>query len=430
MIDKSLVNVMLLGLSFMLIFTAFQTMGNIEKAILTSIAEEDDTFHGKAYYSLAIIYVVFSLFNWTAPSVISIIGPKFSMVLGGVAYLLFIVSFIIPKTWLLYLVSVIIGVGAAMIWTGQGNYLTLNSTKQQMTKNSGIFWAMFQLSMFIGNLFVYFAFKGKDKIDKDTRTVVIWTLSAVALCGVGLLLFLPRATKESEDDEEVREEIPEGPVQAFLGAVKLFLTADMLLLSITFLYTGLELGFYSGVYSSCIGFTEAFDNRKELLGISGLFIGVGEVLGGAVFGIFGSKTIRWGRDPIVAGAFVIHAVSFFLIFINLPNNSPFSDTSESAFITSNAVLAIFCSFLLGFGDSCYNTQIYSLLGSVYADRSAPAFAIFKFTQSVGAAISFFYAEYLVLYGQLGILLISGHSGNPLLHTSRMDNEKAKRSEEK
>nr|XP_023023636.1 UNC93-like protein MFSD11 [Leptinotarsa decemlineata] len=145
MIDKSFVNVLLLGLSFMLIFTAFQTMGNIEKTILSSITSEDPTFTGNAYYSLAIIYVVFSIFNWAAPSVISVIGPKFSMVLGGCAYLLFIVSFIIPKTWLLYLVSTIIGIGAAMIWTGQGNYLTLNSTKRHISRNSGVFWAMLQL---------------------------------------------------------------------------------------------------------------------------------------------------------------------------------------------------------------------------------------------------------------------------------------------
>ncbi|XP_074029711.1 UNC93-like protein MFSD11 isoform X2 [Leptinotarsa decemlineata] len=382
-----------------------------KKTILSSITSEDPTFTGNAYYSLAIIYVVFSIFNWAAPSVISVIGPKFSMVLGGCAYLLFIVSFIIPKTWLLYLVSTIIGIGAAMIWTGQGNYLTLNSTKRHISRNSGVFWAMLQLSMFIGNLFVYFAFKGKDKIDKSTRTVVIWTLSAVAVCGVFVLLILPRATKESEDDDEdAVEEVPEGPIAAFFGAVRLFMTKDMQLLSITFLYTGLELGFFSGVYSSCIGFTQAFENRKELVGISGLFIGVGEVLGGALFGILGSKTTKWGRDPIVGGAFIIHAVSYFLIFLNLPNSSPFNDTNESAYMTSNAILAIFCSFLLGFGDSCYNTQIYSLLGSVYADKSAPAFAIFKFTQSVGAAVCFFYADSLVLYGQLAILLVFGTLG--------------------
>lgn len=43
-------------------------------------------------------------------------------------------------------------------------------------------------------------------------------------------------------------------------------------------------------------------------------------------------------------------------------------------------IALLCSFLLGLGDSCFNTQLYSILGRVYADDSAPAFAIFKFVQ--------------------------------------------------
>jgi hypothetical protein len=54
-------------------------------------------------------------------------------------------SFLIPRTWLLYFASAVIGCGAAVIWTGQGNYLTLNSTQATVSRNSGIFWALLQL---------------------------------------------------------------------------------------------------------------------------------------------------------------------------------------------------------------------------------------------------------------------------------------------
>ena len=63
------------------------------------------------------------------------------------------------------------------------------------------------------------------------------------------------------------------------------------------------------------------------------------------------------------------------------------------------------SFFVGFGDACYNTQIYSILGSVYQDESAPAFAIFKFVQSTSAAIAFFYSNHVQLPYQLLILVI-------------------------
>lgn len=39
-----------------------------------------------------------------------------------------------------------------------------------------------------------------------------------------------------------------------------------------------------------------------------------------------------------------------------------------------------CSFLLGLGDSCFNTQLLSILGFMFHDDSAPAFAAFRFTQ--------------------------------------------------
>lgn len=104
--------------------------------------------------------------------------------------------------------------------------------------------------------------------------------------------------------------------------------------------------------------------------------------GGALFGILGAKTARWGRDPIVIMGYLIHVVSFFLIFLNLPNNAPFGDTDEKSYMDPSPYLAMLCSFLLGFGDACFNTQIYAMLGGNFSDNSTSAFAIFKFTQVI------------------------------------------------
>ena len=48
--------------------------------------DEDNTFNGDGFVSLAIVYAVFSIFNWFVPSVIALIGPNISMVIGGVCY--------------------------------------------------------------------------------------------------------------------------------------------------------------------------------------------------------------------------------------------------------------------------------------------------------------------------------------------------------
>lgn len=56
----------------------------------------------------------------------------------------FIASFLYPTAAWLYVASVLVGLGAAVIWTAQGNYLTTMSEPENMSRNSGIFWAQLQ----------------------------------------------------------------------------------------------------------------------------------------------------------------------------------------------------------------------------------------------------------------------------------------------
>lgn len=408
--DVKLYNVIVLGLCFMLIFTAFQTCGIIEQTVITSIHHDDPSFDGSGYISLAIIYGVLALANWGAPSAISLIGAKWAMIIGGVTYGLFIASFLYPKTWLLYAGSVLIGLGAACIWTGQGSFLTENSDSKTIARNSGIFWALLQCSLLFGNMFFYFTLQGKDTIDKSTRFTVFIVLLVV--CSIGVLLLIALRNAKRPELKASEEKTPEeGPLAVLVRAFKLFMTKDMILLSVTFFYTGLELGFFSGVYGTAVAGTLQFGTiAKQLLGLNGIFIGVGEILGGGLFGMLGKKTNRYGRDPIVILGYVVHMAAFYLIFINIPFRAALHETTEGAYIHSNVQLAMFCSFLLGFGDSCFNTQVYSLLGNVYAGESAPAFALFKFIQSLAAAASFFYSTNLILPWQLLILVIMGSFG--------------------
>lgn len=90
------------------------------------------------------------------------------------------------------------------------------------------------------------------------------------------------------------------------------------------------MSFFSGVYSPSIGFTTQIGaSSKQLVGLSGIFIGVGEVFGGVAFGLLGTRiTTKLGRDPIVILGFIIHLVAFFLIFLNLPNVANLGDTTD------------------------------------------------------------------------------------------------------
>uniref|UniRef100_A0A8C4NJE3 UNC93-like protein MFSD11 n=1 Tax=Dicentrarchus labrax TaxID=13489 RepID=A0A8C4NJE3_DICLA len=341
-------NVVILGLGFLFIFTAFTTCGNVEQTVVKSL--ENGTFSGSGYHSLGIIYGVFSFSNLLAPTVVAVIGAKMTMFMSGLLYSGYIAVFIIPSSWAFYLTSVLIGVGAAMLWTAQGHFLVENSEASTINRNTGMFWALLQCSMLFGNLYIYFDWNGRTEISGRVKPESVYCLSS---CSETILQLLKAKT--------------------------------ILLLSPCMAYSGLELSFYSGVYGTCIGATTQFgEAAKGLIGMSGIVVGIGEIVGGGLFGLL-CKNNRFRRTSVVFLGMVVHFVAFYLIFLNLPDDAPvvFSTTTQKKpYLTPSVSIALLCSFLLGLGDSCFNTQLYSILGRVYAEQSTPAFAIFKFIQVI------------------------------------------------
>ncbi|NXX20986.1 MFS11 protein, partial [Podargus strigoides] len=420
--SKKLFNIIILGVSFMFIFTAFQTCGNIAQTVITNLNNTD--FHGSGYTSMSIIYGVFSASNLISPSVVAVVGPQLSMVVSGIFYSLYIAVFIQPTTWAFYTASVFIGIAAAVLWTAQGNCLTVNSNENTIGRNSGVFWALLQSSLFFGNLYIYFAWQGKTHISESDRRTVFIALTVISLVGT-VLFFLIRKqedTKPPGEEDSANEILGEGSVTSYINfhyyvftekSIKLSFTKEILLLSVTTAYTGLELTFFSGVYGTCIGAVNRFGSEeKSLIGLSGIFIGVGEILGGGFFGLL-SKNNRFGRNPVVMLGIVVHFIAFYLIFFNMPNDAPIAPmegTDDVAYMIPSKEVAIFCSFLLGLGDSCFNTQLLSILGFLYSEDSAPAFAIFKFVQSICAAVAYFYSNYFLLQWQLLIMVVVGFFG--------------------
>ncbi|XP_023387396.1 UNC93-like protein MFSD11 [Pteropus vampyrus] len=408
--SKKLFNIIILGIAFMFMFTAFQTCGNVAQTVIRSLNSTD--FHGSGYtrYCTVCLVLLYIL--------------KYVDLLY---FSMYIAVFIQPFPWSFYTASVFIGIAAAVLWTAQGNCLTVNSDEHTIGRNSGIFWALLQSSLFFGNLYIYFAWQGKTQISESDRRTVFIALTVISLVGT-VLFFLIRkpdpenvlGEDESSDDQDLDvSELKSSkalPIFFFLfteKSLKLCVTKEMLLLSITTAYTGLELTFFSGVYGTCIGAVNKFGTEeKSLIGLSGIFIGIGEILGGSLFGLL-SKNNRFGRNPVVLLGILVHFIAFYLIFLNMPGDAPIAPiegTDSRAYIKPSKEVAIFCSFLLGLGDSCFNTQLLSILGLLYSEDSAPAFAVFKFVQSICAAVAFFYSNYLLLHWQLLVMVIFGFFG--------------------
>ncbi|XP_041719033.2 UNC93-like protein MFSD11 [Coregonus clupeaformis] len=427
MADLRIYNVVILGLGFLFIFTAFTTCGNIEQTIVKSL--DNDTFTGSGYHSLGIIYGMFSFSNLLAPTVVAIIGPQFTMFFSGILYSGYVAVFITPSTWSFYFTSVVIGIGAAMLWTAQGHFLVENSDASTINRNTGMFWALLQCSMLFGNLYIYFDWNGSTEISDRSRNTIFIGLLVTSVLGTLSFLALRKTIPPEEEMLNEEEGQPllsthmmykqransavQDAKSEFKTILQLLKTKTILLLSCCMAYSGLELAFYSGVYGTCIGATTEFGAAaKGLIGISGIVVGIGEIVGGGIFGLV-CKNNRFRRTSVVFLGMVVHFIAFYLIYLNIPDDAPVvlkTSTLNKPYLTPSISIALLCSFLLGLGDSCFNTQLYSILGRVYAEQSAPAFAIFKFIQSIFAAVAFFYSGYLLLTWQLLLMVILGFIG--------------------
>lgn len=58
-----------------------------QKTVLKSIEKDYPSFTGDGYTSQSIIYIMFAVCNWIAPSIINAIGSRKSMFLGSIMYM-------------------------------------------------------------------------------------------------------------------------------------------------------------------------------------------------------------------------------------------------------------------------------------------------------------------------------------------------------
>jgi len=310
-------------------------------------------------------------------------------------------------------------VGAAVIWTAQGKYLSLNSTPETAGRHSGIFWAISQACIVIGGIFLYFMLNSLPKekgasIPDGTVKELYGVFTAITILGTAILalLRLPSAGAGLEANGNVIEAQPQlTTLQVITSTLRLSKTKSMIFLILAFLYTGVELSFWSGIYTTCIGNTlQLGDNPKKLIALNAITMGIGQALAGFLFGILGSKTRRLGRDRIVALGTLVHLVTFIIIYLNFPDAAPLKPTSEKSTFDPSVVLAILCGFMLGFGDACWNTQIFAHLITKYPSRSAQAFSLFKFFQSLMTCAAFVYSQFLHLHWHLLILVLGALIG--------------------
>ena len=147
-------NLLLLGLSLGLLFFGW----NGVEQHFASFFQSQGIAH-IAYHSLAIIYTTIVIGNIFGPSIVSILGPKNALLWGFLTYVLLVFGITTKTPWLIYFLSVNLGIGAGSLGIACTDLLRQISPLKKRGEYSGTKESLRTLGGFLGVVSVSFFLK-------------------------------------------------------------------------------------------------------------------------------------------------------------------------------------------------------------------------------------------------------------------------------
>lgn len=111
---------------------------------------DQDGLYAVGFKVLILIYLFFTLADPLSAVVVSRFGPKASMIAGTVFYCLFILAVATKLPMVIYPAGVLLGVAAALLWTGQNSYIIRVSDPTAYGRSIGFFGTFMALGPALG----------------------------------------------------------------------------------------------------------------------------------------------------------------------------------------------------------------------------------------------------------------------------------------
>ena len=171
-----LFNIVILGISFMFVFTGFQTVSILQLQDRDNVV--DNGHEGGDQVTLSVVYSVMAVFSCLAPPLLVTIGPRTCLMIGASFYILYCGQLINSSTMMVYTTAVLLGAGAAIIWVAQGVMLTSQTLPESRYRDVGVFWALFHCSGVVGNVLVHYSDTMRAASDNLLGVVLVCVTSA------------------------------------------------------------------------------------------------------------------------------------------------------------------------------------------------------------------------------------------------------------
>lgn len=260
-------NVYASSIAFMLVFSAFVGLQNIQSSLNATLGTT----------SLTLIYVSFLLVGFVTPALVRLLKTKYSLLFGFLCHLIYILTNFYPRFYTLVPSSIILGIGSGPVWAGMSTHLasvavivapyTPESFNDIISKFTGLFFFIFQLTQILGNLvssLVLFPYNAgnssslAEAVCNNTEAqsvsdiqnyILLSTYVVFDLLGILLLVTVVDKLPEEHSMEKMKGKLTVYCAEPFLDLLKLLFSRNMLLLGPLSMYNGMELSFAYSSYT-------------------------------------------------------------------------------------------------------------------------------------------------------------------------------------
>lgn len=135
----------LLSIAFLFLFAGFD---GVQQYVTTFFSEANLPTVG--FQSLILVYLFFILSDPLSAVFVSKNGARKSMMIGVVFYVVYIIMLTTEVISLIYAASILLGVGASLLWTGQNSYMVRATKKENRGTNAGFFGTLLYFGSTLG----------------------------------------------------------------------------------------------------------------------------------------------------------------------------------------------------------------------------------------------------------------------------------------
>ncbi|KAL9225108.1 hypothetical protein vseg_001069 [Gypsophila vaccaria] len=337
------------------------------------------------------LYTTFAVFGILGGGIYNILGPRLTLIVGCSTYVLYAASFVNynrrHNEAFVVASGALLGVGAGLLWAGQGAIMTSYPSVRRKGTYISVFWSIFNMGGVIGGLIPFVLNYHRAEAASVNDGTYIGFMCFMAFGALLSLAVLP-PSKVVRDDGSVCAQIEYSNVGTeIVEVLKLFLNWKMLLIVPAAWGSNF---FYTYQFNNVNG--ELFNLRTR--GFNNVFYWGAQMLGSVGIGYLMDFSFRSRRKRGFLGIIVVGLLGTVIWGGGLANQLRYSrnhvpeklDFKDSGGAYVGPFLLYFCYGLL---DAMFQSMVYWIIGSLADDSETLSrySGFYKGIQSAGAAVA-------------------------------------------